>query len=60
MFILEYSVCDSKDGLENWKDHTVYCQTLEHVAIMKKGLREEYKGALLIFEDVYKEREDGR
>jgi hypothetical protein len=57
MFILEYAVCDSKDGLENWLDHKAYCQTLENVNTLKKGLRDEYKGALLIFEDVYQSEE---
>jgi len=55
MFVLEYSICDSKDGLENWEDHTLYLPSLEKVSEAKALIRSEYKGALVIFEDIYTE-----
>jgi len=60
MFVLEYSICDSKDGLENWEDHRVVVPTLEQIILFKKDLRSEHKGALVVFEDVYEENDNGR
>lgn len=58
MFIIEYSICSRTDGIEEWEDKKIFASGLGELAAIKVNIREQNKGSLIVFGDIYKERND--